>query len=484
MELNDVETKIILGLCGLPARGKTYLSRKVTRYLTWLGYQAKTFNIGNYRRMFCGTSNCTAEFFDPKNEEFVKARNECAELALKDLGEWLAAGGQVAIYDGTNTTKDRRLFVKNYIAENFKNCELLWIESICTDESIIEQNIKLTKLSSPDYVGINSEAATADFRNRIEKYKAAYQTVSTELDGNDVEFIKVFDVGKKIVIHNIRGYLQSKIISFLMNLHNTPRPIYFSRHGESLFNVEDKVGGDPDLSDKGKKYATELAKWVKVEKEYGEMKNWPDVKIFTSTLLRAVTTSNTLDIGVKPMYLKLLDEINVGICDGMTYAQIEKTLPLVHKERNEDKLKYRYPRGESYIDVIHRIEPIIFEIERSKVPVVVIAHQAVLRCLYAYFSKHEIPEVPHIDMPLHTVVRLLPETYSCSESRFNCDINTGTWTEIIVQKPLMIEEFRLDKDDNGNVIFSPTKKGAKFGTPNNLPTSNIKLMKRNLSTFC
>jgi len=27
----------------------------------------------------------------------------------------------------------------------------MWVESICNDESIIENNIKLTKLSSPDY---------------------------------------------------------------------------------------------------------------------------------------------------------------------------------------------------------------------------------------------------------------------------------------------------------------------------------------------
>jgi hypothetical protein len=29
-------------------------------------------------------------------------------------------------------------------------------------------------------------------------------------------------------------------------------------------------------------------------------------------------------------------------------------------------VKLRYPRGESYLDLISRIEPIIFEIERSR----------------------------------------------------------------------------------------------------------------------
>lgn len=44
-----------------------------------------------------------------------------------------------------------------------------------------------------------------------------------------------------------------------------------------------------------------------------------------------------------------------------------------------NKLTYRYPRGESYLDVISRIEAVIFEIERTRMPVIVIAHQAVLR---------------------------------------------------------------------------------------------------------
>ena len=37
-------------MVGLPARGKTYISRKICRYLSWLGYKCKVFNIGNYRR--------------------------------------------------------------------------------------------------------------------------------------------------------------------------------------------------------------------------------------------------------------------------------------------------------------------------------------------------------------------------------------------------------------------------------------------------
>jgi broad specificity phosphatase PhoE len=43
--------------------------------------------------------------------------------------------------------------------------------------------------------------------------------------------------------------------------------------------------------------------------------------------------------------------------------------------------RYRYPRGESYEDLIERLEPVIFELERLRNPVLIVAHQATLRCM-------------------------------------------------------------------------------------------------------
>lgn len=43
-----------------------------------------------------------------------------------------------------------------------------------------------------------------------------------------------------------------------------------------------------------------------------------------------------------------LDELNAGICDSMTYEAIEEAYPKEWAARQRDKLRYRYPRGESY----------------------------------------------------------------------------------------------------------------------------------------
>jgi 6-phosphofructo-2-kinase len=48
-------------------------------------------------------------------------------------------------------------------------------------------------------------------------------------------------------------------------------------------------------------------------------------------------------------------------------------LPLEFLARARDKLRYRYPgSGESYIDVVERVRPLITEIERVKSPVVIV----------------------------------------------------------------------------------------------------------------
>lgn len=75
-------------MVGLPARGKTFIARKLCRYLSWLGYSAATFNVGNYRRGQVG-SHVDHSFFDPSNEEGSILRKKAAEAALISLIAWI-----------------------------------------------------------------------------------------------------------------------------------------------------------------------------------------------------------------------------------------------------------------------------------------------------------------------------------------------------------------------------------------------------------
>ena len=100
--------KLVCVMVGLPARGKTYMARKLARYLSFF-YNAptKVFNVGNYRRAQFGVTQ-KHDFFDTSNVDGTNARQKCAESAMTDLKQWLAAGrevGRVGIFDATNTTK-------------------------------------------------------------------------------------------------------------------------------------------------------------------------------------------------------------------------------------------------------------------------------------------------------------------------------------------------------------------------------------------
>ncbi|KAJ9593755.1 hypothetical protein L9F63_027599, partial [Diploptera punctata] len=73
-----------------------------------------------------------------------------------------------------------------------------------------------------------------------------------------------------------------------------------------------------------------------------------------------------------------------GIFDGKTYDEIQKMYPEIHEERMMDKFHFRYPDGESYQDLIERLEPLIMELARES-NILVVSHAAIIRCLLGYF---------------------------------------------------------------------------------------------------
>ena len=94
-------------MVGLPARGKTYIARKLARYLSWSGYQAEVFNVGNYRREQFG-AQVPASFFDPSNPDGLQSRKQAAQVAMNDMLAWFGGGGEIGVYDATNSTHSRR----------------------------------------------------------------------------------------------------------------------------------------------------------------------------------------------------------------------------------------------------------------------------------------------------------------------------------------------------------------------------------------
>jgi broad specificity phosphatase PhoE/predicted kinase len=403
MSASAVPPKLAFVMVGLPARGKTFIARKIARYLSWLGHRTRVFNVGSYRRARLG-SHQHHSFFDPRNEPGQAARRDVALAALGDMLEFLRGGGDIAIYDATNTTRERRALVHARCAgEGF---EVVYVESICNDPVLVEANIRANKSRSPDYEGVPEEEAVRDFRMRIAHYESAYE----EVDEHEGRFVKIVDVGRTMVLHHIEGYLLARVVHFLLNLHVQPRSVWLTRHGESEFNVLGRIGGDSPLSEAGRAYAQTLGGVVRERIGSG-------VVVWTSTLRRTLETADLM--GLPRLAWRALDEIDAGVCDGLTYAEIAERMPHEYEARQMDKFRYRYPRGESYQDVIQRLEPVIFELERERAPVLVIGHQAVLRALYAYMMDRPPLECPFVSVPLHTILELEPTAYGCEERRID-----------------------------------------------------------------
>jgi broad specificity phosphatase PhoE/adenylylsulfate kinase-like enzyme len=395
--------KYVLVMVGLPARGKTHTGQKLSRYLSWLGYPTCVYNVGERRRTDLGTGQ-SHEFFDPRNEEGERVRERLAISVLDEMLDWLGKEGRVGIYDATNTTRERRRYVRE--RSEAAGFEVIFIEIVTRDEESLETTIRETKLSSPDYVGFDADQAVQDFRARIAHYESVYETVSED----EGPFVRLIERGQKVEMNRIHGYLTARIVFFLINARTSTRQIWLTRHGQSEFNVKGLIGGDSPLSADGREYAKNLAAHTNERFDADS-----PLEIWTSTLRRTIETARPL--GREALEWRSLDEIDAGVCDSMSYEQILDSMPHEFNARAEDKLGYRYSRGESYQDVIQRLDRVIIELERYRTPVLVIGHQAVHRALYAYFMDLPRDECPHVPIPLHTIIQLTPKAYRCAEER-------------------------------------------------------------------
>lgn len=68
----------------------------------------------------------------------------------------------------------------------------------------------------------------------------------------------------------------------------------------------------------------------------------------------------------------------------------------------------RFPGGECYADLIHRMESIIVDIEQQVAPVLIVSHLSVLQMLIAYMRNSPVEKAMSIEVPMHTVLKFTP----------------------------------------------------------------------------
>ena len=171
------------------------------------------------------------------------------------------------------------------------------------------------------------------------------------------------------------SFLSAQTVYYLLNFNLAPRQIWITRHGESIDNVNGRIGGDSDLSDKGKAYARALTEFIKNQRQAWDIYQRdkalsthfpplpgdttppnPDYNhhdsegsaspknfcVWTSMLKRSIQTAQFFDEdNYDTKQFKMLDELNAGTMEGLTYEEIRTKHYEEFRLRQRDKLHYR-----------------------------------------------------------------------------------------------------------------------------------------------
>lgn len=420
-----LEQPLVIAMVGLPARGKSYLVKMLMRYLRWTGYECEVFNVGSLRRAK-GMAGVDVSFFDTTNQNAKQLRENLATEVQDVMYEWISEAGsdgnpRIAIFDATNTTRERRLKVATRARE--RKAGLLFVESICNDEQVLQKNYEM-KLQNDDYKDMDPAVARKDFQERVAAYERVYETIKDDEVDGQISYIQLINVGQKVITRNCSGYISSQISFYLQQVHIGPRKIYLTLTGESTEEAMQgqKLGKDSllagesaPLSKAGNDYAEKLGKFLETVMD----KTPTDLLILSGTQNVHAETILHLRPNFKCYSTPLLNELRGGDLHGLSSAQIVSRFPEEHTKRERDRLSYRFPGfgGESYLDVIERAKPVIIELERQRRSIVVCAHIAVIRCAFApaisLSVKQGAPPYPYLPRSLtpslsHSLTPSLP----------------------------------------------------------------------------
>lgn len=175
---------------------------------------------------------------------------------LTDILTWFKDGNNVAIIDGMHLTRQSRQFIAQFC--NAKMFHHLLVEFTC-DEQSLNDNIRETVQF---YKNLDN---TVDWlRVCIEKdahCSRQYEQCSPAMEGPLISVRSSENpMVHSVTARGVQGALQTAILGVLSSPVIKHQLFYFSRHGESDYNVLGRIGGDADLSARGRSYSERLTK--------------------------------------------------------------------------------------------------------------------------------------------------------------------------------------------------------------------------------
>jgi 6-phosphofructo-2-kinase len=223
---------------------------------------------------------------------------------------------------------------------------------------------------------MNPVDAREDFVMRLRNYELAYEPLEEE-----PTYIKVINAGEMVVSNRIEGYIPSQMVFYLMNSHLQHKTIYLAVHGETHVNPTEKLGATSTLTKVGEAFSHHLAEFVgQIQKEF------PLLSVWTSTSREVIDTTRHIREHLTCSRKKALDGLHYGTFTGSTLESIKKDAPKEYRLLKRNRIAYRFPHGESVLDMLDRLKPVLIEMERATQPIMIVSHHTVLQILLAYFT--------------------------------------------------------------------------------------------------
>ncbi|KAK7725024.1 hypothetical protein SLS63_008426 [Diaporthe eres] len=348
--------RIAIVMVGLPARGKTHICVSMARYLAWLGVKTRIFHLGDYRRATVGPGGHV-----PEDYFFPNATPSSVMLRQKILKKC-----REDIYAWLNHENGQVAIYdavnptaagRRSLAKEFAkhDVQTLFLESYVNDDRILRENARNVKIHSPDFHGMDPDEAAKLYLRRIEMKIPVFETMNE----NELNYVKMINAGQGFFYNNVSfNYLSHRIVFYLTNLHIKSRTTFFVRAGAAT--EEDSYKADGGLSEPGQAYAVKMTETLIKHREQERQ--------------AAIEASGT-DIPLKPLT--------------------------------------------SYHDLAVRLEPIILELEREQNDLLIIAHESVLRVLYAYLMHCSTTDIPKLKFPRDEIIEIIPAAYQNEAKRIH-----------------------------------------------------------------
>jgi probable phosphoglycerate mutase len=162
----------------------------------------------------------------------------------------------------------------------------------------------------------------------------------------------------------------------------TTTTVLVIRHGETDHNKGGIYQGrlDVSLNEQGREQAQKLSDWLS--------NRYSIDKIYSSPLARAFATAEAVasrqECGIDA--ISDLQEIDVGLWEGLTGDQAQARFPEVWQQLQEDNLYTRRPEGESYWDLYVRVSQCMERLvsDHGQETIALVSHGGCVRVVLAH----------------------------------------------------------------------------------------------------